>query len=573
MNINLQKGFAPLALLLLTVLAASGAGGYWYVRVYQPKVYARQIVSVWKDIEESGRNMGDVSPRSGDDYERISGTLKKQEELLKQTKVKLEKIQPPLLNAEMERTHEDFLLFVEVSSAIIAEVKNRAAFLESAKNLLAFIKSPAPGFDMRTKTVRDFQEFYEGFVKTIKTKGDNVFEVEPPSLKGNVTFVELKKSWIDTKAALDVILAEMKKEDPTKPATSFRFFRPPRPGEQGREALFRDPERFQKLLAGMLGNNSAYSALSAEPSEKILPPGLTTRDMENRMRAFQGKLNDLKKKYNLGEPSPLPPERGEPPAAEKRIPRESIQIPPAPQSVESPPEVLPIHTGGIVGLWKAEKMYGYNPDTKEWREGKLYQDIYYEYTSDGRTCTGYSTTQGFKCFNYDTYMVSGDIVSVQQKGLTGPPSRARWRVSGTMLDLTAEIFSNNAWLPFLRYEAKLVSYAATIPPPKTDFTPPVVRSLDVTVASNPATGKKEATLRCRVTDDTAIKIVMVNLRYAGENINWARTPEVIGADPKDQTWISSGFDAEKPGTHTAVCSASDKAGNISKEMNKTFIIP
>ena len=56
-------------------------------------------------------------------------------------------------------------------------------------------------------------------------------------------------------------------------------------------------------------------------------------------------------------------------------------------------------------------------------------------------------------------------------------------------------------------------------------------------------------------------------------MTWTKSPQVDDADPKDQTWTMTGFDGEKPGTHTARCSADDAAGNHSPEIKKTITIP
>ena len=229
--------------------------------------------------------------------------------------------------------------------------------------------------------------------------------------------------------------------------------------------------------------------------------------------------------------------------------------------------------GPFIGLWKAEKLLGFNPETGVWEESKLVIDMFFEFKEDGKSCGGWDLSAGFKCTKYDTYSVSGDIINVTQIGVTGPPWHYKWNIAGGKLELTSEIFQEDHWIPFIKYIAGPASVGETLPPAKTDFTPPQIQSFEIIVAVNPATGKREATLKCRATDNIGIKYIWINLQYAGENINWAHTPQIDDANVKDQTWTASGFDAEKPGTHEVTCHADDAANNQSPEVEKTFTVP
>ena len=263
-----------------------------------------------------------------------------------------------------------------------------------------------------------------------------------------------------------------------------------------------------------------------------------------------------------------------PPVIKQKSPE--LGLPPtAPAPVATPKVIEPIQkiSGSFIGLWKAEKLLGFNPQTNQWEEGKLFTDTFFEFTKEGKSCGGWDLSAGFKCIKYDTYSASRDIISVTQTGVTGTPWHYKWSIAGGKLELISEIFQENRWIPFSKYIAGPASVGETLPPAKTDFTPPQIQSFEIIVAVNPATGKREATLKCRATDNIGIRYIWINLQYAGENINWARTPEIDDANVKDQTWTASGFDAEKPGTHEVTCHADDAANNQSPEVEKTFTVP
>lgn len=246
---------------------------------------------------------------------------------------------------------------------------------------------------------------------------------------------------------------------------------------------------------------------------------------------------------------------------------ESVQPPAVPTPAVIPEAVTPVQkiSGQFIGLWKAEKLFGFNPQSQQWEEGKLLFEVFFEFKTDGTACGGgwTITDDGYRCGLYYPYVVTGDVIEIPKSS-----SRYKWRIVEGKLEMTAELGGT----PFLRYIASKTTVVATTPAPKSDFTKPVVQSFEVTIAVNPATDKKEATLKCRAIDDTAIKYIWLNVVYAGENISWTRTPQVDDVNIRDQTWTAPGFDAEKPGTHTATCKADDAAGNASASVEKTFTV-
>lgn len=197
--------------------------------------------------------------------------------------------------------------------------------------------------------------------------------------------------------------------------------------------------------------------------------------------------------------------------------------------------------------------------------------MFFEFKEDGKSCGGWSLSEGFRCTKYDTYSVSGNIINITQAGVTGPAWHYKWSIGADgKLELISEIMQQNGFVPFIKYVARPVSYAETIPAPKTDFTKPKVQSFEVVIQTSSQTGKSEAILKCHATDDTMIKFVWLNVKYAGENINWSRGVKTDDTDPRDQTWVSDGFDAAKPGIHSATCFVTDQAGNRSETIEKTF---
>ena len=116
-----------------------------------------------------------------------------------------------------------------------------------------------------------------------------------------------------------------------------------------------------------------------------------------------------------------------------------------------------------VGLWSVEKAYSYDDANNQFVETPIDfsvygGNIYMEYTKDGKWCSQWDigTTN---CQNYDTYIITNDIITQNQEGLTGPEFHYKWKVDNGKLELTAEMFDDttNQWTPFLKYSLKPTS--------------------------------------------------------------------------------------------------------------------
>ena len=85
----------------------------------------------------------------------------------------------------------------------------------------------------------------------------------------------------------------------------------------------------------------------------------------------------------------------------------------------------------LIGLWKLDKVLGYNPKEDVWQENPTTAATYQEFTAKNM-CLTYSTpisgeepeAARFKCLGEAPYTVSGDLISFQAQGLSGSKETA-----------------------------------------------------------------------------------------------------------------------------------------------------
>lgn len=225
-----------------------------------------------------------------------------------------------------------------------------------------------------------------------------------------------------------------------------------------------------------------------------------------------------------------------------------------------------------VGLWKAETSNVMKTTA---------DPIYIEFRADGKNCTAYSTAAGYSCSNYDPYTVKGNIITVQQKGVSGTTLwRYRWKaLPGGKLWLNSEIqLGGGQWVPLALYTLVRAA-AASKPTPtpaavKNDRTPPKIVSLTTSTRRKAPLGTIATEVRCRATDNVGLKDVAIGYREPGVKaggLTWYRQASTKDTNQKDQTWVDT-FPTDKTGTYTAICLATDQAKWSSGTMEKPFVV-
>lgn len=127
--------------------------------------------------------------------------------------------------------------------------------------------------------------------------------------------------------------------------------------------------------------------------------------------------------------------------------REAPKRVPATVASESAKAVPAAQGSSLLGLWKAEKIYSMSPQTNAWQEGDLsaYPDGLYTEFTDKAMCGAWQNEES-RCLRYDSYTISGNTVTVQQEGVTGPPWNYKWGIKDGKLELIGIINGQ----PFIR---------------------------------------------------------------------------------------------------------------------------
>lgn len=112
-----------------------------------------------------------------------------------------------------------------------------------------------------------------------------------------------------------------------------------------------------------------------------------------------------------------------------------------------------------LGLLKAEKVFTFDEKYKQFMEGSLASDTYFEFTSDGRWCSKWVTGQP-KCLKYDTFTISDDsaYIITHEEDLAARQVRYEWhKIIGGQLQLTAQELVNGDWQPSIMYHVKPIA--------------------------------------------------------------------------------------------------------------------
>lgn len=206
-NPKKQSGFsAILVVILMVVLAALVLGGiYYYSQVYQPQSYAKNIISLYDNLEKDIQASQNKTLKDKKDYSGAIQVLEEQQAFLQKTKDKVDSIKSP---KSMQVFHKDFQkalgLFISASS----DAQKVAGFIIKANKLNDILKRQD-----EPKTVGEFVKFWEGRLPQAKTLAQDLFREEPSAVQ-ELQFDKLKSTWQEAEEGYDIVLAFLKKQDP-----------------------------------------------------------------------------------------------------------------------------------------------------------------------------------------------------------------------------------------------------------------------------------------------------------------------------------------------------------------------
>ena len=280
-----QKGFAQILIVILMVLlAALVLGGiYYYTQIYQPKQYAKGVISLFdgvsSDFQKTNLQIG-----GGTSPAQAQEALKARKELILQTQNKLSKLSPP---PKFKKFHEDFTKAVDWLITIYDDVDGLLNFLVNLNDLKNNVdldeivrEEPKP------KTVADLSKRLSDYFSKAKTKSLEVFKEEPSKLRGEVTLAKLQTSWQEIQDPLDVLLRFVDSQDQNLPIDVLSSLADQ--NKEIREAILKIDE-FVNLSNSVLGLNSIGYIFSSDYITENQPKDMNLSGLDDTVRELKGK--------------------------------------------------------------------------------------------------------------------------------------------------------------------------------------------------------------------------------------------------------------------------------------------
>ena len=281
-----QKGFSTvLVVVLMVALASAILGGiYYYTQIYHPQQYAKAVISLFDRItEDFQRTNLQVEGRTTTPA-LAQEALKSRKELLSQSQNQLSKLNPP---PKFKKFHEDFTKALSWFMTPYDDVENLLNFLINLNDLKSNVdlneivsKEPKP------KTVADANKRVTDHFSRAKTKSLEVFKIEPPKLRGEVTVSNLQTSWKDIESALNVVLKFVGSQDQNLPLEALSSL-----VDQNKEVTeaISKIDKFVNLCNNVFGLNSLGYIFSSDFLTENQPKDINLQDLDSVIQALKQK--------------------------------------------------------------------------------------------------------------------------------------------------------------------------------------------------------------------------------------------------------------------------------------------
>ena len=291
--------------ILVAVILGLGGGGYWYVMIYQPAQYAKAIFALEAEMQAYGAQSGQPQFRWRYDYETALNALDKHEAFFVQFNKRIEALNPPLFDREMEELKENLLLFGKESSGGVNNSRRAIAFVKDAIEIYKIFypesttiqATLSPEIIRLSPTVPRTQpsdlatlfEQWKSMMQRARPYADRMFNQEPNNLGDNY-FSELKSLWEEMYNATKTVLPAIE----SKFGRSFPVQSLPSPTElektiPGAASLDKIDEFLQKLESVIIrGSAEGISQSTVYPQSP---------ELQSRSQSMNESLKKLKEKY------------------------------------------------------------------------------------------------------------------------------------------------------------------------------------------------------------------------------------------------------------------------------------
>lgn len=277
-----------LGIIILIILAG---GGYWYLEIYSPVQYAKAATALWEQFQTTTSRDPELTGVNFNNEKDYAGAL----QILQRRLALAEKIRDDLaalrVSRNMKEIHADLLFVMNGYLAVTTDAVRRATFFSNAVTLTKIFQPDPPPFDSETATIRQYQDYFTSVFPRATSAGDTLFSEEPPSLHGDVSFIELKARWEAVKPAFSTILSYILKQNPDKRMKGYSPVRPTQEETDAQNKL----SAFGQMLDSAMRQNTTRGILSYSSINNI--GGVTEEEFEARLKKLETEMEDVKKTY------------------------------------------------------------------------------------------------------------------------------------------------------------------------------------------------------------------------------------------------------------------------------------
>ena len=280
-----KKGFsAILIVILIVVLAAAVLGGiYYYSQIYQPKSYARDIISFFENLEKDMQTSQNQILKNNKDYPSAIKLLEDQQAFLQNKKDELDSFNPP---RKMRQLHQDFSKAFELLIFANLEAPKIVNFISKANELYEILK---PKDEPKNETVGVFVQFWDSRIAQAKVVASELFQDKPPKAD-QFQFDKLKSTWQEVKEGYDAALNYLKRQDPNMLASNVSEDNIPS----------EEKEKIKKVdkLDDLLSMLEGITRIDANEFIKFdFTAGIAGEELNQLLPKIEEGINELKQKY------------------------------------------------------------------------------------------------------------------------------------------------------------------------------------------------------------------------------------------------------------------------------------
>lgn len=287
---KIQSGFsAILIVVLMVVLASLVLGGiYYYSEIYQPKQYAKTIISLFDKVTDrlQQREQKDSSRlKDNKDYQGALEIVLERQKFLEEIQTQLQALKAP---RKFKQTHEDFQVVLGWLIDANARFEKMIDLATKGWEFYDLIKVDIP----QGQTVGQFLTIWEVRLPKAKVAALKLFQSELPPGSDEASWNKMKTLWQEAEEGLDASLAYFRAQDKNLPMSdmSEKINKELTQTEQDKIAKVNKIDELLPLLESKI---VIYTADRIAATTFPDPP----QDINSRGQRLDSTIKELKQKY------------------------------------------------------------------------------------------------------------------------------------------------------------------------------------------------------------------------------------------------------------------------------------